>query len=228
LNRPILIDPGRPGANSVAGRHRGHPAPVAGCSVVNGCGQVKTESRQVTGFTKIDLAGSGEVTIDQGPAESLTIEADDNVLPALTSEVSDSTLRLGTKPRTTVRTRSPIRYRVTVKDLSGASRSGSGSVTAHGMQLQALRADISGSGTVNVSGSAVKQDIHLSGSGRYEAAGLPSQEVTAEISGSGEVVVNVSVSRALKVDISGSGTVTYSGDPTIEQDISGSGKLIKK
>jgi hypothetical protein len=39
---------------------------VAGCSVVNGSGQVKTESRQVSGFTKIDLAGSGEVTIAQG------------------------------------------------------------------------------------------------------------------------------------------------------------------
>jgi putative autotransporter adhesin-like protein len=199
---------------------------VAGCSVVNGSGQVKTESRQVSGFTKIDLAGSGEVTIDQGPAESLTIEADNNVLPALTSEVSDSTLKLGTKPRTTVRTRSPIRYRVTVKDLTGVSISGSGSVTAKGMQLGALRADISGSGTVNISGSAQKQDIQLSGSGRYEAGELTSQEVTAEISGSGEVVV--SVSRALKVDISGSGRVTYSGDPSVEQDISGSGKLIKK
>jgi hypothetical protein len=199
---------------------------VAGCSVVNGSGQVKTESRQVSGFTKIDLAGSGEVTIDQGPAESLTIEADDNVLPALTSKVSDSTLRLGTKPRTTVRTRSPIRYRVTVKDLTGVSLSGSGSVTAKGMQLRTLRADISGSGTINISGSAEKQDIQLSGSGRYEAGELTSQDVTAEISGSGEVVV--SVSRTLKVDISGSGRVTYSGDPTLDQDISGSGKLIKK
>jgi hypothetical protein len=199
---------------------------LASCSVVNGSGQVKTESREVSGFTKIDLAGTGEVTIAQGPTESLTIEADDNVLPALTSDVSDSTLKLGTKPRTNVRTRNPIRYRVTMKDLTGVSLSGSGSVTANGMQLRALRTDISGSGTVNVSGSAVTQDIQLSGSGRYEAAGLPSQEVSAEISGSGEVAV--AVSRVLKVGISGSGTVTYSGDPSIEQDISGSGKLIKK
>jgi putative autotransporter adhesin-like protein len=199
---------------------------VAGCSVVNGSGQVKTESRQVSGFTKIDLAGTGEVTIVQGPAESLTIEADDNVLPALTRKVSDSTLRLGTKPRTTVRTRNPIRYRVTVKDLTGVSLSGSGSVIAKGIQVPALRVDMSGSGTVNLSGSAVKQDIHMSGSGRYEAAELSSQEVTVEISGSGEVAV--AVTRALKVDISGSGQVTYSGNPSVEQNISGSGKLIKK
>jgi hypothetical protein len=199
---------------------------VAGCSVVNGSGQTKTESRQVNGFTKIDLTGVGEVTITQGPTESLTIEADDNVLPVLTSDVSDSTLKLGTKRRTTVRTRSPIRYRVTVKDLTGISMSGSGSVIAKGLQLPALRVDMSGSGTITLSGSADKQDIEMSGSGRYEAAELSSQEVTVEISGSGEVAV--AASRVLKVDISGSGTVTYSGDPSVEQDVSGSGKLIKK
>jgi len=40
--------------------------------------------------------------------------------------------------------------------------------------------------------------------------------------------VVVTVSGELKVDISGSGTVTYSGDPTVDESISGSGRLIKK
>ncbi len=66
----------------------------SGCSTVSGSGNVVTETRQVSGFNRIDLAGSGEVTIQQGDAESLTIEADDNVLPRLTSEVSNSTLKL--------------------------------------------------------------------------------------------------------------------------------------
>ena len=89
--------------------------------MVNGSGHVETETRQVSGFTGIDLAGSGEVTIEQGDAESLTIEADDNVLPELTSEVSDSVLTLGTKPGTTVRTLNPIRYRVTRQRPDGYS-----------------------------------------------------------------------------------------------------------
>jgi hypothetical protein len=38
----------------------------------------------------------------------------------------------------------------------------------------------------------------------------------------------VAVSGELKVDISGSGTVTYSGDPNVQQSVSGSGKVIKK
>ena len=61
---------------------------VSACGVVGGSGKVETETRQVSGFTAIDLTGTGEVTIEQGETESLTIEADDNVLPALTSKVS--------------------------------------------------------------------------------------------------------------------------------------------
>jgi hypothetical protein len=199
---------------------------LSACSVLSGSGRVGTETRQVSGFTGIDLAGSGEVSVQQGDAESLTIEADDNLLPALTSEVSNATLKLGTKPRTTLRAKNPIRYRVTVKDLTGVSLSGSGSVKAQGVKLQTLRVDISGSGTVNLSGSTVEQNIELSGSGRYQAAELVSQKASADISGSGEVAVTVS--RELKVDISGSGTVTYSGDPSVQQSVSGSGKVIKK
>jgi hypothetical protein len=37
--------------------------------------------------------------------------------------------------------------------------------------------------------------------------------VTADISGSGQI--SVAVSRELRLDISGSGTVTYSGDPSL-------------
>jgi Putative auto-transporter adhesin, head GIN domain len=199
---------------------------LSACGVVSGSGQVATETRSVSGFTAIDLAGAGEVTLEQGDAESLTIEADDNVLPRLTSEVSGSTLKLDKKPGITVNTKNPIRYRVTVQNLTGVGVSGSGSVRAQDMTIQALQVDISGSGTVDFTGSAVEQNIEVSGSGRFEAAELQSEKVTADISGSGQVAV--AVSRELRVDISGSGTVTYFGDPNVQQSISGSGRVIKK
>lgn len=199
---------------------------LSACSVVNGSGHVATETRQVSGFTGITLAGSGEVTITQGDTESLTIEADDNLLPKLTSEVSGSMLTLDTKLGTTVRSLNPIRYRVTVKNLATLSLSGSGSVNAQNLKLRVLETDISGSGRVNLSGSAEELDIEISGSGRYEATELPSQKVIAEISGSGSAVVTVS--GELHADISGSGNITYSGEPTVDSSVSGSGKVIKK
>src|SRR5215207_9829241 len=187
---------------------------LTGCSVVNGSGQVESETRPVSGFTGIELSGNGEVTVEQGETESLIIEADDNVLPALTSEVEDSVLRLGTKPRTRVQTRNPIRYRVTVTDLTSLDLSGSGSISGANLKVNSLRVTISGSGTMNLAGSADQQELKVSGSGEYEAARLSSRSVSIDISGSGKA--EVAAAEQLRVDISGSGTVTYSGDPEID------------
>jgi len=199
---------------------------LTGCSVVNGSGQLESETRPVSGFTGIELSGNGEVTVEQGETESLIIEADDNVLPALTSEVEDSVLRLGTKPRTRVQTRNPIRYRVTVTDLTSLDLSGSGSISGANLKVNSLRVTISGSGTMNLAGSADQQELKVSGSGEYEAARLSSRSVSIDISGSGKA--EVAAAEQLRVDISGSGTVTYSGDPEIDQSISGSGRLVKQ
>jgi hypothetical protein len=179
---------------------------LAACSVTQGSGQLATESRQVSGFTEVELTGFGELTIEQTGTESLTISAEDNLLPRLTSEVSGDTLVLGEEPNTTIRTTKPITYSLTVKDLTGLA--------------------ISGSGTITVNGTAVDQDLEISGSGRYQAEQLTSKTVKAQISGSG--TANVLATDMLDVKISGSGSLTYTGNPQVTQEISGSGKLIKK
>ena len=43
---------------------------VTGCSVTRGSGQVATESRPVNGFSKVELSGTGELTIEKTGTES--------------------------------------------------------------------------------------------------------------------------------------------------------------
>ena len=199
---------------------------VASCSIETGSGNTGTETRPVSGFSNVELAGSGELIIEQTGTESLTIEADDNLLPLLTSEVSGDTLHLGVRPNTTLRPRQSIIYRLTVRQLAGLGISGSGTVTASKIQTSRLRTDISGSGRITITGSAVDQELEISGSGEYRAEELVSKTLRAQISGSGNAVV--SVTESLDVEISGSGSLTYEGDPRISEEISGSGKLIKR
>lgn len=196
------------------------------CNVIPGSGRAVTESRDVTGFTTIDLSAVGDVTVETGAEDSLTVEADDNVLPNLTSEVQNGTLTLGNKPGLRLRSQTPIRYRVTVTRLDGLILSGSGTMTAENLTADALTTDISGSGVVVVGGAAKTQTIKVSGSGRHDASRLTTERVNATVSGSGEVLVDVS--GELTVDISGSGTVTYSGSPKVTESISGSGRVVKK
>jgi hypothetical protein len=199
---------------------------LAACSVTRGSGQLATAQREVAGFTKVELAGQGDLTIEQTGTESLTISAEDNLLPLLTSDVSGDTLVLGTKPNTTIVTTKPITYSVTVKDLTGLMVSGSGTITVPKLATTELTINISGSGTITVNGAANDQNLEISGSGRYQAEGLTSKTVKANISGSGEA--SVLATDMLDVAISGSGSVTYSGNPQVKQEISGSGELIKK
>ena len=203
-------------------------AVVGACSTtsgsgVTGSGTPRTESRDVSGFSTIELTGSGNVIIEQNGTESLSIEAEDNLLSSLTSDVSSGTLRLGTKEGVDVDPTLPITYRVTVTDLAGLQLSGSGSLTAVGITTPAISTDISGSGDVTVDGTADNQTVTISGSGDYSARDLLSKNSSAEISGSGNVTLNTL--DVLNVKISGSGNATYAGNPQVSQHISGSGEL---
>src|ERR671911_276252 len=214
------------------GRWRGSVVLIAAvtmlvsCSVTTGSGNVVSESRNVSGFTKIDLSGAGEVTIDQNGTEALTIEAEDNVMPKVTSEVVDGTLRLGEKSSLTINLTKAVKYQVSVKELSGLMISGSGAVTAAKITGPSLAVDINGSGKVTVGGTVENQDVEISGSGDYQAKDLQTKITTVKISGSG--AASVAVSDSLDIDMSGSGKLTYYGSPPqVNQQISGSGSVTK-
>jgi hypothetical protein len=201
-------------------------AMLTACSVTTGSGNVVSESRTVSGFTKVDLSGAGDVIIEQNGTEALTIEAEDNLIPKLTSEVVNGTLRLGEKSNLTIHLTKPVTYRVSMKDVSGLMISGSGTVTASTITAPSLAVDLSGSGKITVGGTVEQQDLKISGSGEYRAKDLQTKVASAEISGSGNATVTVS--DKLDAQLSGSGQLTYYGNPPqVTREVSGSGRVTK-
>lgn len=196
---------------------------VSACSTTNGSGALRTETRSVSGFSTVELTGIGDVLIQQTGTESLSVQAEDNLLPDLTSEVSDGTLRLGTKSGVNLRPTKPITYRLTVKDLTGLRVSGSGNQHATSIATPTLTVDISGSGDITAGGSADTQAVTISGSGNYNAAALASKNAAIRLLGSGDATLNVTAT--LHTELSGSGNITYSGTPEITTDNTGSGEL---
>lgn len=81
---------------------------MTACTV--GSGDLSTTSRNVSDFDEILLLGSGNVHVDLTGSESLVIEADDNLLPILTSEVINGRLELGSSAP--YASRSPITYSI--------------------------------------------------------------------------------------------------------------------
>ena len=191
---------------------------------VRGSGNVITESRDVSGFNEIALFGSGTVRVGVDGTESLIIEAEDNIMPLLTSEVHDGRLELSVE--SSISPTTDIIYTVSALALEGVAISGSGEVTATGIAVDSFDVEISGSGRVEPTGTADTLVVGISGSGRYLGEDLEASVGTVRVSGSGEAVVNVT--DDLDVDVSGSGGVQYIGDPRVAESIAGSGDITRK
>ena len=203
-------------------------ASIAACGMegIRGSGHVVTESRTVSGFSRVDLGGSGQLVIDQSGTDSLTISADENLLPYLTSDVSGGLLTLDTRSGTNISPTTRVVYTLSARHLDGISVSGSGAVVATGIATERLNVSVSGSGTLDVSGTADRQDVRISGSGDYRAQNLTGKSAVISISGSGDAVLNVS--DKLDAGISGSGEVEYVGSPVVTQNVSGSGRIRRR
>jgi Putative auto-transporter adhesin, head GIN domain len=104
--------------------------------------------------------------------------------------------------------------------------SGSGKVVLAGTIAERADVSVSGSGKVIASGSAREIRTTISGSGEVQAADLEVEKCDVRISGSGDVEINVK--QALDATISGSGSVSYRGNPSqVNSHSSGSGKVRK-
>lgn len=212
---------------------------------VSGSGNIVTEERSVSDFNNVALNGAGELYIEQGETEALTVEADDNLMQYITTEVKGSTLELGLKPNLNLLFSAKIVYHLKVKDLNSVSISGSGKVYSDSIQtgnlnlstsgsgkfeigdVQATKLDVStsGSGEFVLSGKADQVDVSIGGSGKFNCPDLEAKTVAVSIAGSGEVTTWAT--NSLEVHISGSGNVRYYGNPVTNQSIAGSGKVSK-
>lgn len=200
-------------------------APSSRSDSANGSGSVVSESRDVSGFDEVELNGIGNLLIEQTGSESLTVEAEEDVLPKIRTEVENDRLIIGPKPGASIHTTEPINYTLTVDDLSALEVSGSGDVQAEGISTDELAVTVRGTGDVEVSGRANSQEIDVSGSGNYRAEELESREVAIDVGGAGSAIINVS--DELDAEVSGSGSVEYIGNPTVDQDVSGAGEVEK-
>lgn len=210
----------------------------AGSSVVQGSsssssgttaqssGETTSESREVSGFEEVELRGVGNLHIQQGESESLTVEAEEDVLPKIRTKVKDNRLIIGPKRNTTINTTEPIDYELTVEDLSALEVSGSGDVEAEDISTDELAVTIDGSGDVEISGEVDSQNVEVPGSGDYRAEDLESKQAEVDVGGTGSATVNVN--DELDAQVNGTGSIEYIGDPTVTQEVSGTGEVSER
>jgi hypothetical protein len=211
---------------------------------VNLSGETSSEDRPVSGFTKVQLDGIGTLNITMGDTESLTVEADTNLLPHIITEVSGDTLIIRMQERVIpINMITDVTYTLNAKSLDSVKLSGLGDINVSPLQtdtmtvtqdgagnitLDQLTADrldatMSGLGSMTVSGKVTQQNVTLSGAGSYQAGDLESESATVELSGLGSATVWVTGS--LDAELSGAGNLEYYGNPQVTQNDSGLGNI---
>ncbi len=217
----------------------------------NAFGKIVNEDRSVMGFDQIELSGYGEVILTQGTREGLTVEADEDIISEIKSNVRNGTLYLDVENTHWIKnpwksSTSGIKYYIMMKNVRGFSISGSGEMTSEhietdhltiqisgsgnieikSLESQEINLNISGSGNCNLAGEVGFQKIIISGSGAYSGERLDSDAAIIVVSGSGEA--SVRVKEEIDVQISGSGDVKYAGEPKeVSLQSSGSGTVQK-
>jgi len=213
---------------------------------VTGSGVIKTETRQVSDFNSIVIDYPADITVQQGKSESLKIEADDNLLPQLNTEVREGALYFENTERNwrdRVNPSKSVKVTITVVDLNriqfptagkmlieslktdslDISVSGAGDVTLTDMDADSLDFNLSGAGNINIDGATEKLSLRISGLGNFNGSDLQSQEADVAISGAGSATVWAK--ETLDASISGAGSIDYYGSPDVSERISGVGSV---
>jgi hypothetical protein len=192
-------------------------------TTIQGSGNVVTETREVNGFTAVALNGIGHLIIDQTGTESISITADDNILPAIETRVSGDTLIISIEDNTIFNNVTELTYRVMVQAIDTLELNGAGDIEVLNLDGQDWRATLAGGGNITVSGQVERQTAELNGAGAYNAEALQSQEAAINQNGAGTAIVQVS--EQLDVTINGVGSVEYIGNPTVREEINGLGTV---
>jgi Putative auto-transporter adhesin, head GIN domain len=192
-------------------------------SGVQGSGVAATQARVLPAFSRLDLAGSNNVTVAVGGRQSVVVHADSNLIRYVTTRVAAGTLVIGTAGSFT--TRSPMSVEVSVPSLAAVTLSGSGKISVTGIDAPRLTLMLPGSGRVYAGGTVTQLDVTLGGSGLAQLDSLAARDVHAVVAGSG--LIRVTATASLNAAVTGSGAVIYSGNPQVTSSVTGSGTVTR-
>jgi hypothetical protein len=189
--------------------------------VIRGSGVAKTEQRTLAPFDRIDVAGAFDVTLVDGPGYKITLEADNDLLDAISSDVFDNELRISSVRSFVSRT--AMKATVESPPLRALNVSGNANATASALSGPSFAFTGSGSSTAKLGGSIESLKISLAGAGRVDALELTAQSVEVEVLGSGTAEVNAV--KTLSFMVIGSGTLRYRGNPKVSRNAIGRGRV---
>ncbi|MDN3642865.1 head GIN domain-containing protein [Lutimonas halocynthiae] len=212
-----------------------------------GEGPIVTEELTLQDFSGIEAIGSMDIIILEGAEQKIEVTGHANIIERVETSVSNGIWKVKLKDGSYKN--ADLTFNIVIPMLNRASIEGSGDILINdftsvenvylgiigsgNIQLDEndgcanLVVEIEGSGHVNAKEEfedIESLDVEIIGSGSFDGFPVEADQVIINIVGSADCDVTANI--RLKVDIDGSGIVSYKGNPTIDSNISGSGKII--
>lgn len=196
---------------------------------VTGNGNVTKQQRAIDSFEKISVTRGLNVYIKQGDSEKLTIEADENLLEYIETDVEDNTLKITSSA--IIRKSNSLKVFVTTTEISEIKASAGSNINSEEM-ISCSDLDISGSAGSNINlnikadaievsastgsnitleGSADEVEIKASAGSNIKAGDLKTNECDAKTSSGANIWITVS--DEFEGHASSGGNIFYYGNP---------------
>jgi len=212
---------------------------------ISGDGKVVKETRDVSEFSGIKVGSGIDVFLTQGEPQSVVVEADENLLEWIRTEVNGDVLHIFTDK--TIRIAKHKNVHITCKTLNQLDISSAGDITGmNRFKTGNLKIDMSSAGDLKFEVDADEIDISLSSAGNADLNGT-TNKLRADLSSAGDLnafeleakVGDISVSSAGNARVyvteeasfrsSSAGSIHYKGEPKIKNiSTSSAGSVNKK
>lgn len=210
---------------------------------VTGEGPIVRQDLNIGAFHGIDLSFSGDVYIQEGNQQSVTVEGQQNLIDILNRDVRKGIWALKFDARN-IKMNKKFKVYITMPTIDFVSVTGSGGVFTESkfsdidlLQLEVsgsgdiifyvdcnkLKAKVSGSGDIDLNGSSEIADFDVIGSGDIDGSRFKTVDCEANVTGSGDIVVVAS--DYLDARVTGSGDIEYSGSARVRAKVTGSGDI---
>lgn len=216
--------------------------PVSSEDII-GSGNLVTEELTLADFHSVRFTIVGDINLTSGAAQAVSITVDDNIIDHIVTSVEDGVLTISSNPNAAM-SEYDLTFDLTMTDLNELELIGVGNITGvNGFQVDSAGINLQGVGNIYLDldadylhtihggvgnilliGSVTKHVCEYPGVGQINAFEFISDTTIISLSGVGDA--SVYANDYLDVNISGSGSLLYKGNPTIVQEITGLGQII--
>lgn len=175
-----------------------------------GSGNLGSESRDLKDFKAVDVSGVFQVEVVSQKDFSVQVEADDNLLQYIKTEVNDGVLEISTTKK--IKSKNGLKVKISAPDIEKVEASGVAKILVSDLKNSGFTVATSGASKVELLGETDKLFIEVSGASKIDAENLKARAATVDASGASKI--NIFATESVRADASGASKITYAGGAT--------------